>query len=70
MEAYCFRCKARKEMKDPTESRMKNGTPCATGTCVTCGTKLFKILPARNPPQAGAPLPREQTGPAAPPRAR
>lgn len=43
MEAYCFKCKAKKEMKDPTETRMKNGKPAVTGTCVTCGTKMFKI---------------------------
>gem|GEM_PF-2840751 len=45
-EAYCFRCKTKKLVKDPTESRMRNGKACMTGTCVTCGTKLFKILPS------------------------
>jgi RNase P subunit RPR2 len=43
MEAYCVRCKAKKEMKDPVETKMKNGKPAVTGTCVTCGTKMFKI---------------------------
>ncbi len=43
MEAYCVRCKAKKEMKDPTETKMKNGKPAVSGTCVTCGTKMFKI---------------------------
>jgi hypothetical protein len=44
MDGYCFRCRAKKEMRDALESRLRNGKPCATGTCVTCGTKLFKIL--------------------------
>ena len=43
MEAYCVKCKAKKEMKDPTETKMKNGKPAVTGTCSTCGTKMFKI---------------------------
>lgn len=43
MEAYCVKCKAKKEMKDPTETKMKNGKPAVSGTCVTCGTKMFKI---------------------------
>lgn len=52
MEAYCFRCKCKKEMTNPTESRMRNGKACATGPCVTCGTKLFKILPSLATPDS------------------
>ncbi len=43
MEAYCVKCKAKREMKNPTETKMKNGKPATTGTCGTCGTKMFKI---------------------------
>ncbi len=43
MEAYCMKCKAKTEMKDPTPTTMKNGKPATTGTCSTCGTKVFKI---------------------------
>jgi hypothetical protein len=43
MEAYCVKCKAKREMKDPTETTMKNGKPATTGTCSVCGTKMFKI---------------------------
>ena len=43
VEAYCVKCKAKREMKDPTETTMKNGRPATTGTCSVCGTKLFKI---------------------------
>ncbi len=47
-EAYCVKCKAKGEMKDPKEVEMngKGGKKRAamTGTCVKCGTKMFKIM--------------------------
>lgn len=44
MEAYCLKCKAKREIKDSVEMRMKNGKQSITGTCVTCGAKLFRIV--------------------------
>ena len=41
--AYCVKCKAKKEMKDPEQITMKNGRPATKGTCPDCGTKMFKI---------------------------
>jgi hypothetical protein len=43
MEAYCVKCKQKREMKNPKEVTMKNGKKAATGTCGVCGTKMFKI---------------------------
>ncbi|MES2459937.1 MAG: DUF5679 domain-containing protein [Armatimonadota bacterium] len=43
MDGYCFKCKTKKEMANPTETRTKNGKVAVTGSCVTCGTKMFKI---------------------------
>ena len=43
MEAYCVKCKAKREMKDAKPVTMKNGKKATTGTCPTCGTKMFKI---------------------------
>ena len=43
MEAYCVKCKAKREMNDATETKMKNGKPAVSGTCSVCGTKMFKI---------------------------
>ena len=40
---YCLKCKAQTEIKDPQAITMKNGKPATTGTCPTCGTKIFKI---------------------------
>ena len=43
MQAYCVKCRAKKEMKDPKSITMKNGRPATQGTCPTCGTKMFRI---------------------------
>ena len=43
-EAYCVKCKAKKEMSNAQEVTMKNGRPAVQGVCPTCGTKLFRIL--------------------------
>ena len=43
MQAYCMKCRAKKEMKDPKAITMKNGRPATQGTCPSCGTKMFKI---------------------------
>jgi len=43
VSGYCLKCKAQKEIKDAQAITMKNGKPATTGTCPTCGTKIFKI---------------------------
>lgn len=43
MEAYCVKCKGKKEMKDAEEVTMKNGRKAMKGQCPDCGTKMFKI---------------------------
>ena len=43
MEAYCVKCRAKREMKDPKAITMKNGKPATQGTCPVCGTKMFRI---------------------------
>jgi Zn finger protein HypA/HybF involved in hydrogenase expression len=43
MQAYCMKCRAKKEMKDPKSIVMKNKRPATQGVCPTCGTKVFRI---------------------------
>ncbi len=47
-EAYCVKCKAKKEMKNAQEITMKGKggveRRAMTGVCPDCGTKMFKIL--------------------------
>ena len=39
IEAYCVKCKAKKEMQNPVEGVTKNGKPIMKGTCPDCGGK-------------------------------
>ena len=41
--AYCFKCRAKREVKDPKRVTLKNGRPATQGVCPVCGTKLFRI---------------------------
>ncbi len=42
-EAYCVKCKQKREMKDAKEVTMKNGKKATKGTCPVCGTGMYKI---------------------------
>ena len=47
-EAYCVKCRAKREMQGAKEVAMKGKggqeRRAMTGTCSVCGTKMFKIL--------------------------
>jgi len=43
MQAYCMKCRTKREMKDTKSITMKNGRPATQGVCSVCGTKMFKI---------------------------
>jgi DNA topoisomerase-1 len=43
MEAYCMKCKAKREMKDPVAAFNANSSPVTTGVCPECGTKMFRM---------------------------
>jgi len=43
MQAYCVKCRAKREMKDAKAITMENGKPATQGTCPTCGTKMFRV---------------------------
>ena len=44
VEAYCVKCREKREMSDGEEVTMKNGRKAMQGKCKVCGTKLFRIL--------------------------
>jgi hypothetical protein len=44
VEAYCVKCREKREVKDPTSVTMKNGRNAIQGTCPVCGTKLFRMV--------------------------
>ncbi len=48
VEAYCVKCKSKREMNDAKEIEMKGKggikRRAMTGICPVCGTKMFRIL--------------------------
>jgi hypothetical protein len=42
-DAYCFKCRAKREISNPTSVTLKNGRPATQGVCPQCGTKVFRI---------------------------
>src|SRR5512138_3466599 len=55
MEAYCMKCKTKREMKDPVAEFNAKGSPVTVGTCPVCGTKLFRM--GRTPAHEGLQAP-------------
>ncbi len=44
MDMYCVKCRVKREVNHLTAVTMKTGRSAATGTCTTCGTKVFRIV--------------------------
>ncbi len=42
-QAYCFKCRAKREIKNPQNVTLKNKRPAVRGVCPVCGTKVFRI---------------------------
>ncbi len=43
MEAYCFKCRTKREIRSAKAITLKNGRPATQGTCPVCSTKVFRI---------------------------
>ncbi len=43
MTAYCMKCRAKREIKNPRKITLKNGRPAIQGICPVCGTKIYRI---------------------------
>ncbi|MGE5222333.1 MAG: toprim domain-containing protein, partial [Omnitrophica WOR_2 bacterium] len=59
MEAYCVKCKTKREIVDPQAVFTDNATPATRGTCPVCGTTLFRMGRSEahegmTPPERGA----------------
>lgn len=66
MEAYCARCKTKREMTAPTPVFTAKGAPATRGVCPVCGATLFRMgaTPAHEgltPPAETQPLARSQS---------
>jgi len=43
VQAYCVKCRAKRDIADPKRVTLKNGKPAMRGKCPVCGTTLFRI---------------------------
>jgi hypothetical protein len=43
MQAYCLKCRTKREMRNPQQVTLKNGRPATSGACPVCGTKMYRI---------------------------
>ncbi len=64
-EAYCFKCKEKRQMIEPTPVFTAKGQPATQGKCPECGTKMFRM--GRTPQHEGLtpppkPAPPKPTG--------
>ena len=41
MEAYCIKCKTKREMNNPVADFNAAGAPVTRGVCPVCGTRLY-----------------------------
>ena len=46
MQAYCVKCRATTEVKEPHPVTLGNGRPAIQGVCPKCGTKVSRIVKA------------------------
>ncbi len=56
MEAYCVKCRQKREIKDPVADYNAAGAPVTKGTCSFCGTKVFRM--GRTEAHEGIPKPK------------
>lgn len=42
MEAYCMKCKTKREVKDPQATYNKSGAPVTRGICPVCATTIYR----------------------------
>lgn len=42
-EAYCVKCRAKRQISGPRSVTLRNGKRAVQGSCPVCTTKLFRI---------------------------
>ena len=47
MEGFCFKCRVKREMKNPVQVRMKNGRIRTQGLCQVCNTRISTLGKAK-----------------------
>src|SRR5574342_400577 len=60
MEAYCMKCKTKREIQNPEATFNAKASPVTVGTCPVCGTKLYRM--GRTPAHEGLTPPKPGSG--------
>lgn len=55
MQAYCVKCKQKRDMSEPEATFTSTGTPATKGVCPVCGTGLYRM--GRTPAHEGIEVP-------------
>jgi DNA topoisomerase-1 len=58
VEAYCVKCKAKREISDPEAIYNNAGAPATRGVCPVCGTKIYRM--GRSEAHENIPAPRRE----------
>lgn len=61
MEAYCVKCKAKREINDPVADFNASGAPVTRGLCSVCGTKMVRL--GRTEAHEGMPVVKKKNVP-------
>ena len=43
MDAYCLKCKTKRDIRQPVQKILANGKPSTQGFCSICGTKMSRL---------------------------
>ena len=46
-QAYCVKCKDKRDIKNAREETMENGRRAMRGECPVCGTRIMRFLPSK-----------------------
>ena len=55
LQAYCMKCKTKRELVNPEAVYTRTGAPATRGTCAVCGSTLFRM--GRTPAHESVPKP-------------
>jgi DNA topoisomerase I len=58
LQAYCVKCKTKREINDPKAVFTNNATPATRGVCPVCGTTMFRM--GRTPAHEGMEAPERK----------
>ncbi|MCP8311069.1 MAG: DUF5679 domain-containing protein [Candidatus Methylarchaceae archaeon HK01M] len=43
VQAFCVKCRTKREIKNPKQVILKNNRPAVKGTCSVCGSTVYRM---------------------------